>query len=259
MSAREIAIDALVESVGGSDSAPGGPKYLRLVEAFSACVLSGRFKPGERVPTETTLAELLPVSVGTVQKALAKLASSGLVVRSRRTGTFIADRRSQVNEVFVYRFKDSETGKKMMPFVRTVAVKIDESNGPWRESLNVERCVRVDRLVWFDGQPPAFSSVYFRYEHGSVYLGLPLESLNGSSLHRMLIERFNLPTIRMEHSIDCRRLDDVACRHLMLSPGAVGMVWDIKDFTIQDASLLFQRYQLPPGHQPIEITEPYAT
>lgn len=258
MSAPLIAMDALVEQVGDGAAIAGAPKYQRLVEAFSSCIISGRFKPGERVPTETTLAEQLPVSVGTVQKALARLVANGLVVRHRRTGTFIADRRSQVEEVFVYRFKDPETGKYKMPFVRTVAVSVDENSGPWQDALGVARCVRVDRLVWFDQQPPAFSSVYFTYEHGKMYLDQPLEDLNGSSLHRMLIERFNLPTMRMEHAISCRTLDAAACRELMLPEGTMGMVWDIKDFSIQDMPLLFQRYQLPPGHMPVEITETYG-
>jgi DNA-binding GntR family transcriptional regulator len=259
MSTSEIAIDALLQSVGDGMPANGLPKYQRLVEAFSECVISGRFKPGERVPTETSLAEKLPVSVGTVQKALARLVSNGLVVRNRRTGTFIADRRSLVNEVFVYRYKDPDTGKHMMPFVRTIAVNVDTSEGPWQEALAVKRCVRVDRLVWFDQQPPAFSSVFFTYEHGQVYLDQAVEDLNGSSLHRMLIERFNLPTVRMEHSIGCRTLDDLACQHLMLPEGTMGTVWDIKDFTIHDAPILFQRYQLPPGHRPVEITESYGS
>lgn len=258
MSTQEIAIDALLHSVGDGMPSDGTPKYLRLVEAFSDCVISGRFKPGERVPTETSLAEKLPVSVGTVQKALARLVSNGLVVRHRRTGTFIADRRSLVNEVFVYRYKDPDTGKHMMPFVRTISVNVDTSKGPWQEALKVKRCVRVDRLVWFDQQPPAFSSVYFTHEHGQVYLDQAIENLNGSSLHRMLIERFNLPTLRMEHAISCRTLDAVACQHLLLPAGTMGMAWDIRDFTIHDAPILFQRYQLPPGHKPVEITENYS-
>lgn len=253
--AQHIAVDALMEFVAdGVDK----PKYVRLFDAFADCIVSGRFKPGQRVPTETDLARYLPVSVGTIQKALAKLASSGLVVRRRKTGTFIADRRSQVNEVFVYRFKDPDTGETMMPFVRSLAVEIDERDGPWRDTLGGSRLVRVDRLVWFDQQPPAFSSVYFTYAHGEQYLDIPLENLNGSSLHRMLIERFNLPTIRMEHSVSCRALDQRACSQLMLPDNTTGMIWDIKDVSFQDAPMLFQRYQLPPGHRPIEIVENFS-
>ena len=245
---------ASVDSEGDSER----PKYLRLVSAFSACVISGLFKPGQRVPTETDLAKALPVSVGTIQKALAKLASDGLVVRHRKTGTFIAERRSQVDEVFVYRFKDPETGKTMLPFVRTLAVEVDETLGPWQKSLGESKTVRIDRLVWFDQQPPAFSSVYFKHQHGREFLGIPLEDLHGLSVHRRLIEQFNLPTIRMEHSIACRSLSDLACRELMLAPHTIGLVWNITDYSIGNTPLLFQRYQLPPGHRPLEIVENFG-
>jgi GntR family transcriptional regulator len=253
-----IALDALDEFVAAESAGSGSPKYLRLFEAFAKGIRSGLFKPGERVPTETELARRLPVSLGTVQKALAKLAMSGLVVRSRKTGTFIADRRSQVDEVFVYRFTDPNTGRVMLPFVRVLAVTIDESNGPWHEALMVERYVRIDRLVWFDQDPPAFSSVFFSHEHGKVFLDMPLEELHGSSSHRILIEHFNLPTLRMEHRIGCRALSDMACERLMVPPDTTGIVWDIKDYSFHDKPSLFQRFQLPPGHRPVEISERFG-
>ncbi len=255
---REIALEALEEYVAAESAGSGSPKYLRLFTAFAKGIRSGLFKPGERVPTETELANRLPVSLGTVQKALAKLATSGLVVRRRKVGTFIADRRSQVDEVFAYRFMDPDTGRVMLPFVRVLAVSVDESNGPWHEALNVERCVRIDRLVWFDQDPPAFSSVFFSHEHGQVFLDMPMEELHGASSHRVLIENYNLPTLRMEHRIGCRTLSDVACENLILPVGTIGIVWDIKDYSFHDAPSLFQRFQLPPGHRPVEISESFS-
>lgn len=256
--AEHVAVDDLMSSTAFASAQSDRPKYLRLVDAFAECVVNGRFKPGQRVPTETDLARDLPVSVGTVQKALARLAADGIVVRHRKTGTFIAERRAQVNEVFVYRFKDPDTGRDMLPFVRTLAVEMDERQGPWREVLNEDRPVRIDRLVWFDQQPPAFSSVYFTYEHGREFMTLPLDDLHGLSVHRRLIERFNLPTIRMEHSVACRALAPRACAALNLPEGTTGTVWDIRDYSVGEAPVLYQRYQLPPGHRPIEITESFG-
>lgn len=254
----EIAFYDLEAFVAAEDSGSGSPKYLQLFEAFAKGIRSGRFKPGERVPTETELTKRLPVSLGTVQKALAKLATSGLVVRNRKTGTFIADRRSQVDEVFVYRFMDPNTGRVMLPFVRVLSVSIDDENGPWREALMADRVVRIDRLVWFDNDPPAFSSVFFSYEHGKVFLDMPVEELHGSSSHRVLIEHYNLPTLRMKHCIGCRTLSDMACKHLMIPSDTTGIVWDIKDYSFHDKPFLFQRFQLPPGHRPVEIEENFG-
>lgn len=248
-------METLEAFIAAEAGASRSPKYLRVYDAFSKAIRSGKFKPGERVPSETELTRRLPVSLGTVQKALTKLAASGMVIRNRKTGTYIADRRSQVDEVFVYRFTDPDTGRVMLPFVRVLSVAIDDSSGPWRKALKVNRCVRLDRLVWFDQSPPAFSSVFFSHEHGKVFLDMPLEELHGASSHRILIEHFNLPTLRMEHRVGCRTLSNRACEHLMVPTGSSGIVWDIKDYSFHDRPSLFQRFELPPGHRPVEITE----
>lgn len=251
----EIALDILETCILTETERSSTPKYLCVFEAFKKCIRSGCFKPGQRVPAETELTERLPVSLGTVQKALTKLAERGFVVRNRKTGTFIADRNSQVSEVYVYRFKDPETGQLIMPFVRVLSVSVDETSGPWQAALKTERCIRIDRLVWVEQDPPVFSNMYLSWEHGLDLLDVPVEELHGSSCHRVLIDRFNLPTLRMEHKIGCRKLSDHACEQLMIPNGTVGLVWDVKDFSFDDEPNIFQRFQMPPGHRPMELEE----
>jgi hypothetical protein len=62
----------------------------------------------------------------------------------------------------------------------------------------------------------------------------------------------------MEHRVGCRALTDMACEHLMVPPGTTGIVWDIKDYSFHDKPSLFQRFQLPPGHRPVEISENFG-
>lgn len=239
----------------GASNAASGPKYQRVLDAFTDAIHLGDFKPGQRIPSESALCTQLSVSLGTVQKALGKLAESGLVVRNRRTGTFVADRRSQAAEAWVYRFRDPRTGELQMPFVRVLKVAEDRSRGPWRDLLGTPSCIRVDRLLWIENDPPAFTSVYFAFEHGRKLLDVPLEQLHGSSVHRLMVEQFNLPTLRIEHQIGCRQLSIDACEWLRVASGSLGTVWDVRDFSIADKAILFQRLQLPPGHRPVEISE----
>lgn len=254
----DISLETLDELAAASAGRDPVPKYERLSAAFAAAIRSGRFRPGERVPTEAELADRLPVSLGTVQKALGKLADSGLIVRNRKTGTFIADRRTRVDEVYAYRFVDPDSGEVMLPFLRVLKVEPDCSPGPWKTALRASRMVRIDRLVWFDQDPPAFSSVYLAHRHGEVFLDVPVEQLHGSSTHRIIIERFNLPTLRTEHRLSCRELSAEACSHLRLPAGSVGIEWDIRDYAFDETPFLFQRFQLPPGHRPLELTERFA-
>ncbi len=250
-----IALDALLGSIERVSRDGHGPKYRRIVLAFSECIRAGLFQPGQRVPAETALAHRLTLSVGTVRKALEDLAASGVIVRYRKNGTFIADRRAQVSEVFVYRFRDPRTGETQLPFVRTYRACLDAEDGPWRDFLGAESLVRLDRLVWFEGEPPAQSCVYLHPNYGRVFLETDVDQLHGASIHRMLIDRFNLPSLRMRHAVSCRAFPDDVSARLDLPAGALGTVWDIRDSTICDEPMVFQRYHLPNGHRPIEIDE----
>ncbi len=250
-----IALGRLEASIGARAAAPGRPKYLRLSEAFEALIREGHWRPGARLPAEADLVARLPVSLGTVQRAMGRLAERGLVVRQRRNGTFIADPTEQVPEVHVYRFRDAATGEILMPFVRVLAVAVDRTDGPWRRFLGVDGIVRIDRLVRVAEDPPAFSSVFLAATHGAHLLKTPLAELHGMSVHRHVVERFGLPTLRMEHRVHARPLADDAADYLAVPRGTTGLVWDVSDHTLGDAPVMFQRFQMPPGHRPMELSE----
>jgi DNA-binding GntR family transcriptional regulator len=158
----------------------------------------------------------------------------------------------QAEDVFVFRFRDPETGRILIPFTRVLSVTEDESDGPWRKLLGAERCVRVERLLWVEGDPPAFSQLHISLEHGRHLLEAPIEDLHGVSFHRILGRRFNLPTVRTSHRLQCRTLSPAACRHLMVPEGTLGTVWDVVGFSYQHATT-YQSLQIPAGHRPIEL------
>lgn len=251
----QIAAETIEKLVDNDFASDKSPKYIRIFNAVAEGIRSGRLKPGQRLPSESDLSVLLPVSLGTLQKALSRLVASGLVVRRKRSGTFVADASSRATEAFVYRFRNPLTNEIQMPFVRAIGVTEDSSPGPWRDELGGRRCVRLDRLLWIEQDPPAFASVYFSYNHGKRLLNVPIEQLHGASTHRFLVDRYNLPSIRIKHEIACRELSVSACHHLMVTAGTVGTVWDACDYSVDDKPCLFQRLQMAPGHRPLEISE----
>ena len=64
--------------------------HARIRAEVEAHILSGEWKPGDRLPTETELMARYGCSRMTVNKAMASLAASGLVTRNRRAGTVVA-------------------------------------------------------------------------------------------------------------------------------------------------------------------------
>jgi len=65
------------------------------IEHFEALVLSGTFKPGERVPSERALCELFRVSRPVVHEGLRALEGRGLVTIESRKGVRVNDFRRQ--------------------------------------------------------------------------------------------------------------------------------------------------------------------
>jgi len=73
----------------------GAALYQRIRNDLEARIMSGAWPPGHRVPFEHELMETYSCSRMTVNKVLSALADTGLVVRRRRAGSFVARPRVQ--------------------------------------------------------------------------------------------------------------------------------------------------------------------
>jgi len=71
------------------------PRYLEIQRDLQARIASGQWVPGSRVPPEHELQTQYQCSRMTVNKALSALAKAGLIIRRRRSGSFVAMPRSQ--------------------------------------------------------------------------------------------------------------------------------------------------------------------
>lgn len=71
------------------------PRYLEIQRDLQQKIASGAWAPGSRVPSEHELQTQYSCSRMTVNKALSALARAGLVVRKRRSGSFVASPRSE--------------------------------------------------------------------------------------------------------------------------------------------------------------------
>lgn len=67
------------------------PKYQRIREKLVADISAGRYAPGQALPTESQLAEMLGISRNTIRQALGDLEGNGLVKRVQGRGTFVTN------------------------------------------------------------------------------------------------------------------------------------------------------------------------
>jgi GntR family transcriptional regulator/MocR family aminotransferase len=68
----------------------GQPAYRRLAEAIRDGILSGRFRPGEKLPPTRTLAANLSLARNTILEAYEQLIAEGYLTARHGSGTFVA-------------------------------------------------------------------------------------------------------------------------------------------------------------------------
>jgi GntR family transcriptional regulator len=67
------------------------PRYVQIAESLLDQIESGQLRPGQKLPSERELSQLLGVNRLTVRRALRVVQSRGLLVRRQGDGTYVAE------------------------------------------------------------------------------------------------------------------------------------------------------------------------
>ena len=75
------------------------PIYAQLVEKVQLDIVTGRYQPGEKLPSVRELAAQAAVNPNTMQKAFTELERSGLVYTQRTNGRYITEDQERISRV----------------------------------------------------------------------------------------------------------------------------------------------------------------
>lgn len=75
------------------------PIYLQLMDRIQRDIISGRYSPGDKLPSVRELAVEAAVNPNTMQKALSELERGGLVYSQRTSGRFITEDKELLKEL----------------------------------------------------------------------------------------------------------------------------------------------------------------
>jgi len=103
------------------------PKYIQLVEIIKHEILSGKFKGGDKLPSENELKKEYNVSSTTVRKCIDILRNYGLIYREQGVGTFVSERpvERSLQKIFI----DKSSGKKNYTGLREICRQIGSKEG----------------------------------------------------------------------------------------------------------------------------------
>lgn len=227
-------------------------KLARVCESILGRIESGDLRAGDRLPSEERLAQGLRVSVGTVQKALTRLAHSGLVSREHGRGTFISGSPVGPAGVNYLRFRDAQ-GSDLPNYITVKSVRRVKRKGPWSAFLGAEgKLIRIERSMSVAGRIDLHSEFWLR-EVEFLRLGRVDRRSLEKNLRVLLGQQLALPTLRVDQWIRFERLAAPVARQLDLPPEQPGFVMEMRGYTLRDQPLFYQRVCAPPFGESLMI------
>lgn len=91
------------------------PIYLQLMERIQHDIISGTYRPGDKLPSVRELAMEASVYPNTMQKALSELERIGLVHSRRTSGRFITE-----DETMIKKLKTETAAKHIREFLKSM-------------------------------------------------------------------------------------------------------------------------------------------
>ena len=75
------------------------PIYMQIIEIIERQIVSGYYKPGDKLPSVRELAGEASVNPNTMQKALSELERSGLVITQRTAGRSVTEDTQMIADI----------------------------------------------------------------------------------------------------------------------------------------------------------------
>lgn len=145
-----------------SNSSPAfRPLYQQIKTLITQSLISGEWRPGEAIPSETELASRYNVSQGTVRKAINELADENLVIRQQGRGTFVASH-SEERRQFHFLRVSPDKGERVYPKGELLScrrAKADAATARLLEVASGSALVVIQRIMRVNDEPVSWEEI----------------------------------------------------------------------------------------------------
>jgi len=194
------------------------PLYHQLEAVLKAEIESGRWQPGEQIPTESQLVENFGVSKITVRQALQGLVDVGYIRREHGRGTFVSKRKFDEGPRELTSFSEEMKGHSLQASSRILAQADALAEGRVAEALGIpvkSPIVMLKRLRLANGEPLTVQTAHLP---AALVPGLELSEFE--SLYDVLQSRYHLYAARAKETYVAATADDSVTKLLGIRKGA---------------------------------------
>ena len=168
------------------------PFYHQLKQAIAAAIESGELRPGDKLPSEYSLAEKLGISRLVVHRALRELVGDGVLERKRAVGTFVATpaKREFLVEGSLFSLSEAPAKSELEFSNRILTQDTIPAAEEARLALKLPESARVVHLLSLRSVrklPFALEEMYFAFER---FPAMATQDLNDHSTYAALEELY---------------------------------------------------------------------
>jgi GntR family transcriptional regulator len=169
---------------------PGVPKYLALKDAFTEAIASGQLQSGDRVPNEQELAAALPMSLGTIQRALRGLVDSGVIDRRPGHGSFVKGglTEGEMAHPFHCRFLGDDGESYLPAYPEVLERNLQPRPGRWQQALKSTRAVEIRRRIRIGDEFFVHTSFFVDPQRVPVFASAALQDLSHSNFKDIIFK-----------------------------------------------------------------------
>ncbi len=167
--------------------AKDAPLHVQIRESLRRQILTGHYKPGDRIPSEADLAKGWEVNRLTARRSISDLVNEGLLQRRPGVGTFVIGRRALRDISSLVSFWQSTRDRGMKPGAKLIGAEEIPATKDIAEPLEIavgDPIYRIRRLRLSDGEVMAYHIAHIPAQYLPGLLKKDLSKISLYALYR---------------------------------------------------------------------------
>jgi GntR family transcriptional regulator len=213
------------------------PKYLQISAWLREVIEAGRYKKGEKLPSEVELSKMCGVNRNTLRQAISELTAIGLLRKEKGTGTFVdapapLQLRHRLERITSFTDLMRESG--IVQKTKILKKGFETARDDVAEALFLgsnNRVIVVHRVRAGDGTPLIYEESYLPYDK---FKGILDMNLTGS-MYKIMSQHFDVVLARSKQTISSINLNTKIAKILKIPANSAGIY--IESLTFDENSI----------------------
>ncbi len=214
--------------------------------ALVNCINKSVLKPGEYLPSEILMGQLLNVSLGTVQVALGQLQDIGLIERRRGDGSRVSKSESFEDSIWHFRFSSVKTGSPIRMINSELDITKTSDSGYWSRFLGKHKeyfC--VSRKILMFNKIHAGAKMFIPIAIAPDFNEININELNMLNIRSFLEDKLKLKIIECKSKVSVCIPDKPEDNEFNLVDLTPHFKIDATAFSVENNPIYHQRVLVP--------------